>query len=87
MATPATQTEAVATLPDGTRVKRQLPFQRACNEKDDKGKLCAGHLKRWYFYPPEIERQFGGEIYRCQRCKTLYLPDTGSEPRTLTLRF
>jgi hypothetical protein len=77
----------VTTLADGTKVKRQLPHQRACNEKDDKGKLCAGHLKRWYFHPEELGRQFGGEIYRCEHCKTLYLPETEIAPRTLTLRF
>lgn len=77
----------VTTLADGTKVKRQLPHQRACNEKDDKGKLCAGHLKRWYFHPEELGRQFGDEIYRCEHCKTLYLPETQVAPRTLTLRF
>jgi len=79
--------DIVTTLPGGTKVKRQMAAQRACNEKDDKGKLCAGHLKRWYFYPPEIGQQFGDEIYRCERCRTLYLPDTSTEPRSLTLRW
>ncbi len=81
------ETALITTLADGTKVKRQLPHQRACNEKDEKGKLCAGHLKRWYFYPEEIGLQFGEEIYRCEHCKTLYLPEAGTEPRTLTLRF
>ena len=77
----------VATLADGKKVKRQLPRQRACNEKDEKGKLCAGHLKRWYFYPDEIGKQFGPEIYRCEHCKTLYLPEGEADPRTGTLRY
>ncbi len=80
--------EILTTLPNGTKVKRQKPKQRACDEKvDDKGKICAGHLKRWYFYPEEIGKQFGDEIYRCEYCKTLYLPDTSADPRTLTLRW
>jgi len=64
------------TLSDGTKVKRRLLRMRACNEKDDKGKLCAGHLKRWYFFGAEVKERFGAgaEIYRCNRCQTLYLP-------------
>lgn len=74
-------------LSDGTKVKRRLLRQRACNEKDSKGKLCAGHLKRWYFFGEEIKRRFGeeAEIYRCERCKTLYLPNPEEEPRSGTL--
>ncbi len=87
MSTPAVQPELISTLPNGTKVKRQLPKQRSCNEKDDKGKLCAGHLKRWYFYPEEIGKQLGDEIYRCEYCKTLYLPTPGTEPRSLILRW
>lgn len=57
--------------------------QRACNEKNEKGKICAGHLKRWYYSADvkeqacgDVEKAFGAdaEIYRCERCKTLYLP-------------
>ncbi len=79
--------EPVATLDDGTKVKQRLPRQRACNEKDAKGKLCAGHLKRWYFYPTEIGERFGGEIYRCEHCRTLYLPNPQEEPRSGTLSW
>jgi hypothetical protein len=59
------------------------PGQRACNEKDEKGKLCNGHLKRW-FYRTDVKEQACGdvaqalgpdaEVYRCEFCKTLYLP-------------
>jgi hypothetical protein len=79
--------QLVATLADGTKVKRRLPRMRACNEKDAKGKLCAGHLKRWYFAPEAITEQFGNEIYRCEHCKTLYLPNPDEEPRTGTLSW
>jgi hypothetical protein len=79
--------ELVDTLSDGTKVKRRVPRMRACNEKDAKGKLCAGHLKRWFFAPEDIKSRFGGEIYRCEHCKTLYLPNLDEAPRTGTLRF
>ena len=76
--------EPSAALSDGTKVKRRLLRMRACNEKDQKGKLCAGHLKRWYFFGDEVKRRFGGdaEIYRCERCKTLYLPNPEEQPRS-----
>jgi len=82
-------TELVDTLSDGTKVKRRLLRMRACNEKDAKGKLCAGHLKRWYFFGDEVKQKFGenAEIYRCEHCKTLYLPNPDEAPRTGTLAY
>lgn len=79
----------VATLPDGTKVKRRMLKMRACNEKNDKGKMCAGHLKRWYFFGTEIAERYGkdAEIYRCEHCKTLYLPNSEEKPRSGTLAF
>lgn len=68
------------------KVKEKKPGQRACDEKDAKGELCVGHLKRWYYYHPlrlalseeeEAARKELGdtaEIYRCERCHTLYRP-------------
>ena len=66
------------------KVKIKKPGQRSCNEKDAKGKLCGGHLKRW-FYATDVKEQACGdvlakfgpnaEIYRCEHCKTLYLPN------------
>jgi hypothetical protein len=87
--TPPPVAELVGTLGDGVKVKRRFPRMRACNEKDEKGKLCAGHLKRWYFFGPEVELKFGrdAEIYRCERCKTLYLPSPDEEPRSGTLAW
>ena len=80
-------TELVATLSDGAKVKRRFPRMRACNEKDEQQKVCAGHLKRWYFVSDEVKRQFGrdAEVYRCENCKTLYLPPMGEEPRSGTM--
>ncbi len=79
----------VTTLGDGTKVKRRMLRMRACNEKNDKGKLCAGHLKRWFGYGPEVVERFGkdAEIYRCEHCKTLYLPNPDEPARTGTLAY
>ena len=79
----------VGTLSDGTLVKQRLLRMRACNQKDAKGKLCAGHLKRWYFFGDEVKQRFGPsvEIYRCERCKTLYLPNPAEPARTGTLSY
>ena len=70
-------------------IKTRFPYQRACNEKDAKGKLCAGHLKRWHGYGEDIKRQYGAnaEIYRCEYCQTLYLPAPGYDSRSGTLQF
>lgn len=75
----------VLTLSDGTKVKRRVPRQRACNEPGEKGKICAGHLKRWYHFGEEVKQKFGehAEIYRCEHCHTLYLPNENERPRTL----
>ena len=85
---PVPVAELVDTLSDGTKVKRRIPRMRACNEKDDKGKLCNGHLKRWYDYPKEVAALIGpkAEIYRCEFCKTLYRPDPAQQPQSYTLR-
>ncbi|MCS6952970.1 MAG: hypothetical protein RMK57_14860 [Bryobacterales bacterium] len=85
----APESEVVAVLSDGTKVKRRILRQRACNEKAEKGKICAGHLKRWYFFGDEVKEKFGAEaeIYRCERCKTLYLPNPEEEPRSGTLAW
>lgn len=75
------------TLPGGTKVKIRKPRQRACNEALKKD-ICAGHLKRWYEPNEEARRRFGeAEIYRCEKCHTLYLPNKEEIPRTGTLAY
>jgi uncharacterized protein with PIN domain len=83
------ETEAEKRLPSGVLVKVRLLKQRACNEKNDKGKLCAGHLKRWYRHSDEVRAEFGpdAELYRCEKCRTIYLPNLEEEARTGTLRW
>ncbi len=81
--------EVVATLADGTKVKQRILRMRACNEKNEKGQLCCGHLKRWFGFGDEVKQKFGesAEVYRCERCHTLYLPNPEEPPRTRTLAF
>ena len=71
------------------KVKYKKAFQRACNELDDKAKICGGHLKRWFYLADVLEQACGdvrqafgekAEIYRCEHCRTLYLPSE-EEPR------
>jgi len=83
------------------KIKTRKPRQRACDEKDAKGIVCCGHLKRWYDYPPDAEaaarkliaeqgwKPPAGrkpEIYRCENCKTLYVNDPAEISRSYTLR-
>ncbi len=75
--------------PAAPKIKVKKRTQRACDEKDEKGKVCCGHLKRWYDYPKEIEAILGpkAEVYRCEFCKTLYKPDLSEAPHSYTLRY
>ena len=75
------------------KVRVKKPGQRSCNEKNAKGKLCAGHLKRWYYMADvleqacgDVQRTYGtdAEIYRCEHCKTLYLPSP-EEPQGINV--
>jgi len=68
------------------KVKIKKAGQRACNEKNDKGKFCGGHLKLWFYMTDAVERECGdvekawgpkAEVYRCENCRTLYLPTPG----------
>lgn len=78
-------TQSVQQLPNH-KVKVKKTGQRACNEKDAKGKFCGGHLKLWFYNKDAVERECGdiekawgpnAEVYRCENCKTLYLPTPG----------
>jgi hypothetical protein len=91
-ATPAAPATAAVSAPAEhapPKVKVRAPRQRACDEKDAKGKYCFGHLKRYYDYPPEIAALVGGpkvELYRCEFCKTLYKPNLAEMSQSYTLR-
>jgi hypothetical protein len=87
--TPAAAPSAVAAEPQEITIEIRKAKQRACDRKDAKGKLCAGHLKRWYEYPAEVTAKIGknAEIYRCEFCKTLYKPDPKQMPHSFTVRY
>ena len=79
----ASNPQAAAQLPHHT-VKTKKAGQRACNQKNEKGKFCGGHLKRWFYSEDVIEQACGdaekawgpdAEVYRCEHCQTLYLPN------------
>ena len=88
-APPTAPPPAAAVAPAEQKIKVRKPRQRSCDEKDAKGKLCAGHLKRWYDYPKDLQAKIGkdAEIYRCEFCKTLYKPDPKQMPHSFTLRY
>jgi hypothetical protein len=89
-APPAAAAVAPPVEPAGPpKIKIRKHKQRSCDEKNDKGKLCAGHLKRWYTYPPSVAALIGPntEIYRCEFCHTLYRPDPEQLPNSYTLRY
>jgi|ERR1035437_3755656 hypothetical protein len=79
----------VGELSDGTKIRRRAPRMRACSLKDAKGKLCVGHLKRWYFFGEELQGLYGkdAELYRCEKCKAIYLPNEEEQPRSGTLSY
>jgi hypothetical protein len=94
--TPATEQEATESpacsgpvVEEGPKIKTRKPKQRACDEKNEKGKLCAGHLKRWFDFPAEVASVVGkgAEIYRCEFCKVIYRPDPQQQPNSYTVRY
>ena len=88
-AAPAVPVAAAPAESGPPKVKVRAPRQRACDEKDAKGKFCFGHLKRYYDYPKEIAALVGGphvELYRCEFCKTLYKPNMAEMSQSYTLR-
>jgi hypothetical protein len=86
MASGETATAITSTIPQlpNHKVKIKKPGQRSCNEKNEKGKFCGGHLKRWFYAVDVLEQECGdvekawgadAEVYRCEFCQTLYLPN------------
>ncbi|MFQ5777197.1 MAG: hypothetical protein ACE5IP_04235 [Terriglobia bacterium] len=82
-------TDSSAPATDPLKIKTRKPRQRACNQKSEKGKLCNGHLKRYYDFSPEVEAVVGrgAELYRCHRCHTFYQPHPRELPRSYVLRY
>ena len=54
--------------------KRLAPGQTVCNEKNEKGKLCNGHLKQLNTQHPAESFLRGDDVlYGCQACGALYM--------------
>src|SRR5678815_1975925 len=55
--------------------KRITNAQTVCNEKNEKGKLCNGHLKQLRTAGEAAEIHLRGDdvLYKCQTCGTLYM--------------
>ncbi|MDQ5844776.1 MAG: hypothetical protein M3539_05715 [Acidobacteriota bacterium] len=55
--------------------KRITNAQTVCNEKNEKGKLCNGHLKQLGTAgePAEIHLRGDDVLFKCQTCGTLYM--------------
>ena len=74
---------------DAAAPKSFAPGQTVCNEKNEKGKLCNGHLKQTNTAGEDALKHLRGEdvLYRCQSCGALYMgPPLGHvrDPRTQT---
>ncbi len=69
--TPTSQDSSTSTLVP----KRITNAQTVCNEKNEKGKLCNGHLKqlRTAGEPAEIHLRGDDVLSKCQTCGTLYM--------------
>ncbi|HLL76608.1 MAG TPA: hypothetical protein VK421_15245, partial [Pyrinomonadaceae bacterium] len=69
--------------------KSFAPGQTVCNEKNEKGKLCNGHLKQTNTAGEDALKHLRGEdvLFRCQSCGALYMgPPLGHvrDPRKQT---
>lgn len=54
--------------------KKFLPGQTVCNEKNEKGKLCNGHLKQVNTQDPsEVHLRGDDVLHKCQTCGALYM--------------
>src|ERR671926_1886024 len=55
--------------------KRITNAQTVCNEKNEKGKLCNGHLKQLRTAGEAAEIHLRGDdvLFKCQTCGTLYM--------------
>ncbi|HEX8142138.1 MAG TPA: hypothetical protein VF553_06040 [Pyrinomonadaceae bacterium] len=55
--------------------KKITNAQTVCNEKNEKGKLCNGHLKQLRTGGEEAEKHLRGDdvLFKCQTCGALYM--------------
>jgi hypothetical protein len=54
--------------------RRFAPGQTVCNERNEKGKLCNGHLKELNTqHPSRVHLRGDDTLHRCQACGALYM--------------
>src|SRR6266542_2054450 len=68
-------TKAQAAAPEPTVPKRITNAQTVCNERNEKNKLCNGHLKQLKTAgePAEVHLRGDDVLFKCQICGTLYM--------------
>ncbi len=74
------ETKAVATSPVASSATPPIPkritnAQTVCNERNEKNKLCNGHLKQLKTAgePAEVHLRGDDVLFKCQICGTLYM--------------
>lgn len=74
-ATDTTQANQTPSASPATAPKRIVNAQTVCNEKNEKGKLCNGHLKQLQTASETAVIHLRGEdvLYKCQTCGVLYM--------------
>lgn len=76
MTSPSEAAEQVSSAPATAPVpKRITNAQTVCNEKNEKGKLCNGHLKQLRTAGEASEIHLRGDdvLFKCQTCGTYYM--------------
>jgi len=73
--TDTTKADTSATATTAPVPKRIVNAQTVCNEKNEKGKLCNGHLKQLRTAGEAAEIHLRGDdvLFKCQTCGTLYM--------------
>jgi hypothetical protein len=73
--TDTTTSNTAATVTSAPVPKRITNAQTVCNEKNEKGKLCNGHLKQLRTAGEAAEIHLRGDdvLFKCQTCGTLYM--------------
>src|SRR5256884_5295345 len=75
MSTNAAEVKTNVAAPAPAVPKRITNAQTVCNERNEKKKLCNGHLKqlRTAGEPAEVHLRGDDVLYKCQICGTLYM--------------
>src|SRR5829696_9493734 len=71
-----TQTTSAAGAAEQPAVPKKITnAQTVCNVKNEKGKLCNGHIKqaRTGGEPAEVHLRGDDVLFKCQSCGTLYM--------------